>query len=257
MKRLYVRMIQAERRFFALLGYARSEGGHCPIRGPDASFTLKPAYRTKTLGVNQYIAYLIVEHDYLVAGLRTSIHFAYPLSQGGGCSTIEMCSIIDCREQANAFIDNSHDSPCSSKTKLFHIEFSDLNVSKEDSIKPWCDQLESQLFEAEYFADEDSVLVPADVAAVVHPSGEGGLYECQAITIFVSLLSRFNVEFREVSACAVVSMAAILNEAIHKRVVGPRNGVNQLNANEAGMLLLGLNFSHNFGEQFHKGHSHA
>ena len=65
---------------------------------------------------------------------------------------------------------NSYHSPCSSKTKLFRIEFSDLHVSKEDSIKPWCDQLECQLFEAEYLADEDSIFVPADVAAIVYPS---------------------------------------------------------------------------------------
>ena len=65
---------------------------------------------------------------------------------------------------------NSDHSPCGSKTKLFHIEFSDLHVSQEDSVKPWCDQLESQLFEAEYPADEDSALVPAHVAAFVHPS---------------------------------------------------------------------------------------
>jgi hypothetical protein len=37
------------------------------------------------------------------------------------------------------------------------------------------DQLESQLFEAEYFTDEDSVFVPADVAAVVHPVAEADL----------------------------------------------------------------------------------
>ena len=65
---------------------------------------------------------------------------------------------------------NSDHSPCSSKTKLFHIEFPDLHVAKGDSIKPWCDQLECQLFEAEYLADEDSVFVPAHVAAIVHPS---------------------------------------------------------------------------------------
>ena len=65
---------------------------------------------------------------------------------------------------------NSDHSPCSSKTKLFYIEFSDLHVAKEDFVKPWCDQLESQLFEAEYLADEDSIFVPADVAAIVHPS---------------------------------------------------------------------------------------
>ena len=65
---------------------------------------------------------------------------------------------------------NSDPSPYSSKTKLFHIEFSDFHVSKGDSIKPWCDQLKRQLFEAEYLADEDSVFVPADVAAIVHLS---------------------------------------------------------------------------------------
>ena len=58
----------------------------------------------------------------------------------------------------------------SSETKLFGIEFSYLHISKEDSIKPRCDQLDSQLFEAEYFADEDSVLVPANVPAIVDSS---------------------------------------------------------------------------------------
>jgi hypothetical protein len=65
---------------------------------------------------------------------------------------------------------NSDHSPCSSKTNLFRIEFSDLHVSKEDSIKPRCDQLKCQLFEAEDFADEDSAFVPADIAAIIHPS---------------------------------------------------------------------------------------
>ena len=64
----------------------------------------------------------------------------------------------------------SDHSSRSSEAKLFGIEFSDLHVSKEDSVKPRCDQLDSQLFEAEYFADEDSIFVPADVAAIVHPS---------------------------------------------------------------------------------------
>jgi hypothetical protein len=58
----------------------------------------------------------------------------------------------------------------SSEAKLFGIEFSYLHVSKEDSVKPWCDQLECQLFKAEYFADEDSVFVPADVTAIVDSS---------------------------------------------------------------------------------------
>ena len=58
----------------------------------------------------------------------------------------------------------------SSEAKLFGIEFSDLHVSKKDPVKPRCDQFDSQLFEAEYFADEDSVLVPANVAAIVDSS---------------------------------------------------------------------------------------
>ena len=65
--------------------------------------------------------------------------------------------------------DSDH-SPRSSETKFFGIKFSDLHVSKEDSVKPWCHQLESQLFETEYLADENSCLVPTDVSAVVHPS---------------------------------------------------------------------------------------
>ncbi len=59
----------------------------------------------------------------------------------------------------------------SSEAKLFGIEFSYLHVSKEDSsIEARCDQLDSQLFEAEYFADENSALVPANVAAIVDSS---------------------------------------------------------------------------------------
>jgi len=64
----------------------------------------------------------------------------------------------------------SDHSSRSSEWKLFGIEFSDLHVSKEDSVEPRCDQLNSQLFEAEYFADEHSVLVPADVATIVDSS---------------------------------------------------------------------------------------
>ena len=58
----------------------------------------------------------------------------------------------------------------SSEAKLFGIEFSDLHVSKKDSMKPWRDQFERQLFEAEYLADEDSALVPANVTAIIDSS---------------------------------------------------------------------------------------
>ena len=57
-----------------------------------------------------------------------------------------------------------------SEAKLFGIKLSDLHVSKENSVKPGRYQLDAQLFEAEYFADEHSVFVPADVAAIVDSS---------------------------------------------------------------------------------------
>src|SRR5271170_5705876 len=69
----------------------------------------------------------------------------------------------------NSLTGSDHSSR-SSEAKLFGIEFSDLHVSKEDSIKARCDQLDSQLFEAEYLADEDSVLVPANVATIIDSS---------------------------------------------------------------------------------------
>jgi hypothetical protein len=73
----------------------------------------------------------------------------------------------------------SDHSSRSSEAKLFGIEFSDLHISKEDSVEPRCDLLDSQLFEAEYFADEDSVLVPADVAAIVDSSQKEALRICE------------------------------------------------------------------------------
>ena len=65
---------------------------------------------------------------------------------------------------------SSDHSSRSSETKFFGIEFADLHVSKEDSVKPRRNQLDAQLFEAEYFADENPVLVPADVTTVVDSS---------------------------------------------------------------------------------------
>src|SRR6516162_2708700 len=61
-------------------------------------------------------------------------------------------------------------SPRRSEAELFCIEFSDLHVSEENPIKPRSRQFESQFFKAEYLADEDSVFVPAYVAAIVHTS---------------------------------------------------------------------------------------
>ena len=78
----------------------------------------------------------------------------------------------DNRPMHSTSSDNSSRSP---EAKLFHVEFSDLHVSKEHSVELWCDQLKSQLFEAEYLANEDSCLVPADVSAIVHPSQKKSL----------------------------------------------------------------------------------
>ena len=61
-----------------------------------------------------------------------------------------------------ALIDSSEHSSRCSEAHLFEAEFSDFHVWKEDSVEPRCDQFDTQLFEAEYFADEDPVLVPAD-----------------------------------------------------------------------------------------------
>jgi hypothetical protein len=74
--------------------------------------------------------------------------------------------------------ESSDYSPRGSKTKFFRIEFSYLHVSKENSVEIWCDQLKSQLFKAKHFANEYPSFVPADVAAVVHPSEKNTLRVC-------------------------------------------------------------------------------
>jgi hypothetical protein len=60
--------------------------------------------------------------------------------------------------------------------QLFGAEFSEFHVSKEDPVEPRCDQFDAQLFEAEYFADEDSVLVPTDLLAIVDSSQQETLW---------------------------------------------------------------------------------
>jgi hypothetical protein len=54
---------------------------------------------------------------------------------------------VNCCVQANALVDSSDHSSRSSEAKFFGIEFSDLHGSKENSVKPRCDQLDAQLFE--------------------------------------------------------------------------------------------------------------
>ena len=61
---------------------------------------------------------------------------------------------------------NSDHSSCSSKTKLFHIEFSDLHLSKEDSIKSRRNQLECQLFEAESRASSSRAIASTALIAL-------------------------------------------------------------------------------------------
>jgi hypothetical protein len=75
-----------------------------------------------------------------------------PNAEGVAEARQHTCGPVDAHMAMHSSANLDH-SPCSSKTKLVRIEFSDLHVSKEGSVKPWCDQLESQLFEAKYFAD--------------------------------------------------------------------------------------------------------
>src|ERR1700721_4025035 len=96
-------------------------------------------------------------------------------------------------------------SPRRSEAKLFRIELSDLHVSKEGSIKPWCDQLECQLFEAEYLADEDSVLVPTDVAAIVDPSQKETLWVRE-----LRQLARQSDRARDVKTCGNLVIQALM-----------------------------------------------
>jgi hypothetical protein len=67
----------------------------------------------------------------------------------------------------------------SSEAKIFCVELSELHVSKEDPVTAGCDQLDSRLFETEYLDDENSVLVPADVAALVDSSQQETFEVCE------------------------------------------------------------------------------
>ena len=85
----------------------------------------------------------------------------------------EACPSTACQLVTTGLRTSSTDSDyssCSPETKFFHVKFSDLHVSKEDSVTSGRDQLESELFEAEYLADEDSRFMPTDVSAIVHAS---------------------------------------------------------------------------------------
>ena len=49
----------------------------------------------------------------------------------------------------------------------FNIELSDLSLTEEHLVKVFRNQLETEILKAKDFADEDSVLVPTDVATIV------------------------------------------------------------------------------------------
>jgi hypothetical protein len=65
---------------------------------------------------------------------------------------------------------NSDHSTCSSKTKLFHVEFSDLHISEEDSIKPGVINSSAYSSKRNTSLMKTLFFVPADVAAIVHLS---------------------------------------------------------------------------------------
>ena len=96
-----------------------------------------------------------------------------------GFSAAIRLGVFNWRRQANGLIDSSEHSSRSSEAKPIGIEFTDLHVWKEDSVEPRSNQLYPQLFEAKYLADEDSFLVPADVAAIVNSSQFETLRVCE------------------------------------------------------------------------------
>jgi hypothetical protein len=101
----------------------------------------------------------------------------------------------------------------SSEEKLFGIDFSYLHVSKQHSIEPRCDQLDSQLFEAEYLADKDSLLVPADVAAIVDSSQLKSL----RVREFRQLV-RQSYRAPDVKTCGNLVVQALMRALIVERV---------------------------------------
>ena len=103
----------------------------------------------------------------------------------------------------------SEHSSRSSEAKLFGIEFADLHVAKEDSIKTWCYQLQGQLFEAEYFADEDSVLVPANIAAIIDSSQQETLRVRE-----LWHLARQSYRARDVETCGNLVVQALMRALV-------------------------------------------
>jgi hypothetical protein len=57
----------------------------------------------------------------------------------------------------------------------FHIEFSDLDLTEEHLIEVFRYQFEAKILKAKYLANENPVLVPAHVAAVVDPPRQEAL----------------------------------------------------------------------------------
>jgi hypothetical protein len=127
------------------------EGASVPLFAIDDSFIHEPSHIV-------LLSYCRSEDDKSTA-IRLLFQLANPFLQFATLENRPMHSSI-----------GSDRSSRSSEAKLFGIEFSDLHVSKEDSVKPRCDQLDSQLFEAKYFADEYSALAPADITAIVDSS---------------------------------------------------------------------------------------
>jgi hypothetical protein len=72
------------------------------------------------------------------------VHFLAERSSVSGYAQFKACILRTSSDYA----------PCRSKTKLFRIEFSDPLFWEEDFVTSRCDPLESQLFEAECFADQ-------------------------------------------------------------------------------------------------------
>ncbi len=59
----------------------------------------------------------------------------------------------------------SRKTPHLSEAQLRHVEFANLDISKVDPKKLFVHLLKAEILKGEYLADEDPVLVPADISA--------------------------------------------------------------------------------------------
>ena len=55
------------------------------------------------------------------------------------------------------------------ESQSFNVELSDLNLTEEHLVEVFRYELETEILKAKDLTDEDSVLVPTDIATIVNP----------------------------------------------------------------------------------------